>query len=96
MQAHGYHLKNLDLSNNFISDEVGCQLAEGLIQNKSLVGISLSDNTLTDVAGQAILDAVKVHPMLCKVDLTKNLIPIKYILEIKKYCEKNNERTDPK
>lgn len=96
MAAHGYHLQHFDLSNNFISDEVGCLLAEGLLSNSSLVTLSLSDNTLTDKAGQALLDSVKLHPTLSKVDLSKNLIPIKYILEIKKHCDTNTERTDPK
>ena len=96
MMAHGYRLKNLDLSNNFISDEVGCMLAEGLLTNKTLESLSLSNNTLTENAGMALEDSVKVHPTLCKLDLSKNLIPIKCIMDIKRYCDLNNERTDPK
>jgi Ran GTPase-activating protein (RanGAP) involved in mRNA processing and transport len=84
MAAHGFKLKHLDLSNNFISDEVGLLFADGLTVNKTLLSISLADNTLTDQSGLAMLESVKRHPMLSKMDLSKNLIPIKHIIEINK------------
>lgn len=96
MAAHGFKLKHLDLSNNFISDEVGTLFAEGLQTNKTLLSLSLAENTLTETSGLALLEAIKLHPQLSRIDLSKNLIPIKIILEMKKYCDRNNEKTDPR
>lgn len=96
MAAHGFKLKHLDLANNFLSDEVGTLLAEGLLTNRSLLSLSLADNTLTEKSGLALLDTIKLHPQLSRIDLSKNLIPIKHVLEINRYCEKNNEKTDPR
>ena len=92
----GFQLKHLDLSNNFVSDEAGKQLAVGLAHNHTLLSLSLAENTLTEESGLAILETMKVHPVLSRMDLSKNLIPIRYVLEIHRHCERNNEKTDPK
>ena len=39
---------------------------------------------------------MKTNTKLSKLDLSKNLIPIKFINDINKKCDLNNDKTDDK
>ena len=42
------------------------------------------------------MEAIKFHNKVIKLDLSKNLVPIKFIVEINKKCYDNNEHGDDK
>lgn len=88
-------MQSFDLSKNFISDKVGVMLAQGLKNNRSLKSFYLAENTLTEVTAVAFLLCLKNQNYLSKLDLSKNLIPIKFIIDINKLCERNGENLDP-
>lgn len=51
---------------------------------------------MTEKSGEAFYEAVKFHKRINKIDLNKNLVPIKFIKEINKKCSENNEQGDDK
>ena len=71
-------------------------MANSLTENTTLESFSLQGNTLTAQSGQAFLTLMHTNKKLSKLDLTKNLIPLRFINEINKKCEANNDKTDDK
>ena len=95
LENRGTNLLHLDLSHNFISDKSGVKFAEGLRENASFVSITLADNSLTGETAQVLLDVMFNHPTLTKIDLVRNMVPVKLTTEINNYCRENAERSDP-
>lgn len=92
---HGTNLLHLDLSHNFITDKSGVKFAEGLKENTSFQTICLADNSLTEVTAQVFLDVMYSHPSLTKIDLVRNMVPVKITTEINQICKDNAEKSDP-
>jgi hypothetical protein len=96
MENQGLRLQHLDLSENYISDTEAVKMAESLTENNTLESFSLQGNTLTAQSGQAFIVLMRTNKKLSKLDLTKNLIPLRQINEINKKCDENNDKTDDK
>ena len=79
---HGTNLHHLDLSHNFITDKSGVKFAEGLKDNASFESIIMADNSLTELTAQVFLDVMFSHPTLNKIDLVRNMVPVKITTEI--------------
>jgi len=92
----GYQIKNLDISDNFITDASGVKLAEAINSVPRLETLNLSRNTLTEVSAAIFVDEIRTHQRLHKLDLTTNLVPLRFIHEINKRCYQNNDKGDDK
>lgn len=92
----GYGLKHLDISSNFITDASGVKLAKALLNVPHMLSLTMKYNTMTELSGAAFLESMRIHLKLGKVDLSKNLVPIKFIEEINHYCIINSDKGDDK
>lgn len=84
----------MDLSGNYITDQGGVKLAEGLLHNECLHVLILKENTLGEKSGHAFLEAVKVHPAIKRLDISQNLVNFKFINMINSYTQVNASRGD--
>ena len=92
----GYQIKNLDISDNFVTDVSGVKLAEAINSCPGLETLNLSRNTLTEVSAAVFADELRTHQRLHKLDLAVNLVPLRYIHAINKRCYQNNDKGDDK
>ena len=95
-RVSGYGLKHLDISSNFITDKSGVNLAEALAYVPNMISLTMKCNTMTELSGAAFLETIKFHLKLGKVDLSKNLVPFKFIEEINHFCSLNSDKGDDK
>ena len=89
------YLVNLNISSNYITDDMGVKIAEQMTKNRCLETLNLSVNTLTEESGVAFKEGLRDHPCMSKLDLSQNFVPIRLTKAINDLCASKNEH-DPK
>lgn len=81
-------LKYLNLADNYLTDEC----LQKLEISRHLRALVLRNNSIKNEGAQQILHMLHHNENLRRVDLTKNMVSIKYLIEISKLLEKKREK----
>mmetsp|Transcript_21501 Transcript_21501/g.52288 ORF Transcript_21501/g.52288 Transcript_21501/m.52288 type:complete len:699 (+) Transcript_21501:29-2125(+) len=82
-------LKSLDLATCRLTDQGGIDVADGLLENRTLEFVSLRDNNLHVASGQRLAEALDTNMVLLKMPLDLNAIEFKNLVAIKKALDRN-------
>ena len=81
-------LRYLNLSDNFITNEA----FENVTIHGNLKSLVLRNNSLNNIGARSILGILQENRILRRIDITKNRVGVKYMMEINKMIERNRDR----
>ena len=86
--SNKWGLKYLNLSDNFITNEVFNEYR----LNTCLRTLVLRNNSLNNIGARSLLSMIQDNKSLKRVDISKNRVGIKYMVEIAKAIQRNRDR----
>ena len=82
------NLKYINLSDNYLTDEAIAQIPT----TRNLRSLILRNNSLKNEGAQHLLHLLTHNEALRRIDISKNMVSIKYLLEISKIIDKKKEK----
>ena len=84
--------KSIDLSGNGLGNEAAKLLAEMLPELPYVKSVNLSENNISNLGAQALLNAFKAHPALVQLQLDLNPLPSYLRVKISQEAARKRER----
>ena len=81
-------LKYINLADNYINDEC----LENLEVSEHLTALVLRNNSIKSEGAISILNLLHHNESIRRIDLSKNMVSIKYLMEISKLIDQKRER----
>ena len=82
-------LRDLDISQNIISDDGAVVISEYLMMNGTLCMLSISRNKITDEGAKRLAEAIQVNTTLQELNISKNWISKEGVMRIVEACTIN-------